>query len=172
MKQCSIKNCENKHRAKGYCTNHYAINHKKVKTYYYPEYSAWLNMLARCYNPKYYRSEHYMGRGITVYSEWRNSYDAFHKYIGDKPGKGYSLDRINNDGNYEPGNVRWATMRQQRDNTRQTKNRFGYPGIKQNRNGKRWSVSISIAGKRTYLGRFDTIEEAIAARKQVELKHP
>lgn len=74
-----------------------------------PEYLAWDNMIGRCHRKSvraYYR---YGGRGIVVCDSWRQSFEAFYAYIGDRPSNKHSLDRIDNDGNYEPGNVRWAT---------------------------------------------------------------
>lgn len=83
-------------------------------------YTIWKNMRARCYRPSYIYWENYGGRGITVCDEWRNSFEAFYAYVGDPP-DGMSLDRYpDNNGNYEPGNVRWATRSQQMLNTRRS----------------------------------------------------
>jgi len=74
-------------------------------------------MKHRCLNPANPNWKNYGGRGIRVCDEWLASFDAFYAYVGDPP-EGMSLDRIDNDGNYEPGNVRWATMEQQLANRR------------------------------------------------------
>jgi hypothetical protein len=74
-----------------------------------PEYNIWSAMLTRCYNPNHPAFQNYGGRGITVYSRWRESFPEFFSYIGKRPKSGLVLDRIDNDGNYEPGNVRWTT---------------------------------------------------------------
>lgn len=80
-----------------------------------PHYGRWQNMIDRCTNPKLRSYPHYGGRGIKVCEAW---YDI-KNFINDLP-SGYSpgaeLDRISNDGNYEPGNVRWATLSQNSDN--------------------------------------------------------
>lgn len=87
-----------------------------------PEYVAWTSMKNRCTNQKCGRYDDYGGRGIRVCPEWTASYEAFLVHVGRRPGPEYSLDRYpDNDGNYEPGNVRWATREQQRINQRRMK---------------------------------------------------
>lgn len=76
------------------------------------EYSAWVDMRQRCNNPNHQKYHRYGGRGIIVCERW-NDFRNFFADMGPKPSSRYSLDRINNDGNYEPGNCRWATQRQQ-----------------------------------------------------------
>jgi hypothetical protein len=81
---------------------------------------AWMNMRNRCSNPKDPRFRDYGGRGIVVCERW-NDFTAFAQDVGSPPGQGYTLDRIDNDGNYEPGNVRWADQQTQVRNQRRTK---------------------------------------------------
>ena len=84
-----------------------------------PEYRAWVNMITRCHNPRSTRYECWGGRGIRVFEEWRNSFASFLSHIGRRPSFKHSVDRFPNpDGNYEPGNVRWATPEQQTRNYR------------------------------------------------------
>lgn len=81
------------------------------------EYQTWKGMKQRCYNPNDPRFERYGDRGITVCDAWKNSFTAFYQDMGPKPSPKHSIDRIDNDGNYEPGNCRWATPSEQMWNT-------------------------------------------------------
>jgi hypothetical protein len=83
-------------------------------------FRAWESMFWRCDNPEHEAYGRYGGRGITICQQWRDSFLSFLEDMGDPP-KGLTLDRIDNDGNYEPGNCRWATRTQQQRN--RTKNR-------------------------------------------------
>lgn len=84
-----------------------------------PTYNSWMNMLRRCNNPNHPRYADWGGRGITVCERWRD-YRNFLTDMGEKP-PGTTLDRRDNDGNYEPGNCRWATPAEQAAHTRSTK---------------------------------------------------
>jgi hypothetical protein len=90
------------------------------------EYTAWANMRARCHNPKSSYYYCYGGRGIKVCERW-NSYEQFLQDMGRKPSSAHSLDRIDVDGDYGPGNCRWATVKEQASNKRSTV-RFIYDG--------------------------------------------
>jgi len=81
------------------------------------EYNSWRAMRKRCHYPAHHNYPSYGGRGITVCERWRFSFDNFLEDMGFRP-EGHTLDRIDNDGDYEPGNVRWATAEQQRKNKR------------------------------------------------------
>jgi len=85
-----------------------------------PEYKVWADMKFRCFNTAGRDWENYGGRGITVCEEWSSDsgFERFLKYMGRRPSPRHSVDRINNDGNYEPGNVRWATRNIQNYNKR------------------------------------------------------
>lgn len=91
------------------------IKHGMNKT---PEHRSWVHMRQRCGNPKKKEYPHYGGRGIKVCEQWQKSFKAFYADVGPRPSPKHSLDRIDVNGNYEPGNVRWATQQQQVENTR------------------------------------------------------
>ena len=75
-------------------------------------------MIQRCTNPKDAGYDLYGGRGINVHPEWKNSFTAFLDHVGRRPTRAHSLDRIDNERGYEPGNVRWATAAEQNRNQR------------------------------------------------------
>lgn len=81
------------------------------------EYRAWSSMIQRCINPNNSGYNHYGGRGIRVHPDWFN-FLRFYEDVGPKPYPEYSLDRINTDGHYEPGNVQWSTKSWQTKNQR------------------------------------------------------
>ncbi len=84
-----------------------------------PNLKRWEVIKARCFNPKHKSYPDYGGRGITIHSLWVNNFKLFNKYLDDFLGRcpqGYTLDRIDNDGNYVPGNLQWADPRQQNFN--------------------------------------------------------
>lgn len=81
-----------------------------------PEYNVWSEMKYRCYRPTHKFFRYYGGRGITVCDRWRYDFKNFFEDMGNRPGKGYMIDRIDNGGNYEPSNCRWATVAQSNRN--------------------------------------------------------
>ena len=84
-----------------------------------PEYMAWVSIKTRCLNPNDLHYPNYGGRGITICAAWKNDFNAFLAYVGRRPSARHSIDRFpDNNGNYEPGNVRWATPMEQGHNRR------------------------------------------------------
>lgn len=100
--------------------NKHRQTHGMTKT---PEYDAWRHMKDRCSNPNVKNYKNYGERGIIICQRWLNSFENFLEDMGPKPFPKilYSLDRIDNDGNYEPGNCKWSTRSQQQRNRRNSK---------------------------------------------------
>lgn len=94
---------------------------KGLPTLFKREYHAWSDAAARCHILHHPTYPSYGAKGITMCNEWRDSFKAFLDYIGPRPEGGYSLDRIDAYGNYEPGNVRWADIQTQARNKKDTK---------------------------------------------------
>jgi hypothetical protein len=87
-----------------------------------PEYKTWCGIIRRCENPNEISYPRYGGIGVTICEEWRNSFAAFLRDVGQRPSTRHSIDRWpNTEGNYEPGNCRWATTRDQARNKRNTR---------------------------------------------------
>lgn len=125
------------------------LKHGMTKT---PEHVAWTSMLERCRNPRGIMWHRYGARGIRVCERWQ-SFENFYEDMGPRPGPGYSLDRIDNDGHYEPGNVRWATKLQQ-DSNKSTNVVYTYKGvrgtIKQIRDQLNIDLPLSTLASRQY----------------------
>lgn len=115
------------------------IKHGLWKT---KEYNTWQHMKGRCYNPNHFRYPQYGAKGVTVYKEWVDSFESFIKYVGFAPSPKHTLDRYpNKKGNYEPGNVRWATPTEQSRNTKKNRNII-YNGVEKTLT--EWATEIGI----------------------------
>ena len=139
-----------------------SIRHRlrKHKLYY-----KWSNIKQRCTNPNSASYKNYGGRGITVCDEWLNNPEAFIIYCIKLPNWNkpkYTIDRINNNGNYEPNNIRFSTRHIQVTNVRKRKSKTGYTGIYEKCN--KFSSCIDINRVTIFLGVYCTIKDAVNAR--------
>jgi hypothetical protein len=122
-------------------------------------YRIWVEMIARCTNPNNNNNENYMGRGITVCERWLESFENFYEDMGDSPPK-HDLDRKDNDLGYSKENCRWANRSISQRNQRKRKgSKNPYKGVSITKSGK-YQVKVSLNYKQTYLGSYDTAEEA------------
>jgi hypothetical protein len=117
-------------------------------------------MKSRCLNPKSQQYHNYGGRGIKVCEQWLDSFESFLADMGPRPSSMHSIDRIDNDGNYEPGNCRWATMREQSSNRRATRI-VTFAGKKMTVHELSELCGVPLPRLKTRLGRGWPVERAI-----------
>lgn len=127
-------------------------------------YKTWSNMMGRCYNLKNKHYQSYGGRGISVCTDWQDLANfvswAESTYI-----EGMTMDRINNDGNYEPTNIRWTNKTTQAVNQRIKKNNTsGYVGVVWYKITSKWVAKIMVNKIVIHLGYFNSVQEAVLAR--------
>lgn len=190
--KCKVDDCEGlgeyskkldkRFYKKGLCIKHYhrlkkygdvhTIKHVLDGRKKYKEYSNYHQMLQRCTNSNDPYYHNYGGKGIFVCDRWLDKEQGFWNFIkdmGDKPSSKHSLDRIDNEKGYEPSNCRWATSTMQIINQRiSCRNTSGYKGVSWRNDTHKWNARLKFMGKNMNLGSYETIEEAIAVRKQYE----
>lgn len=135
------------------------------------EYETWCGMRKRCLNKNTATYSYYGGRGITICERW-NIFENFLSDMGTKPHGNYSIERIDVNGNYEPGNCKWASPTEQARNTRKRKDGKNVTvGVSWHKATHKYMAYIVVNGKPVYLGVFVSIDEAAKARKSAELKY-
>ncbi len=162
MRICKIEGCNKKHAGRGWCYMHHrrwlrhgdplfrkSLYEKHGMTHTH-EYQIWTGMKVRCYDPKFKAYHRYGGRGITICDRWLHSFLAFYNDMGSKPFPNAQIDRIDNDGNYEPDNCHWVSASENMRNKSTNKFteaevgrlriRYAQGGIKQRELAKEYEV--------------------------------
>lgn len=184
-KVCSVKWCNKPHKAKGFCNNHYGMYRRGSDPHDYKQklrlkylgvcmraYVSYYNMRDRVLNKNNPRYKDYGGRGIKICNRWLESFLNFYEDMGERK-KGLSLERIDNDGDYEPNNCKWATDLEQVYNRRmQHNNTSGIVGVTYDKRWRgSWKARVNDGkGNRINLGSFKTKEEAGLAIVQYKSK--
>lgn len=179
MSVCSVADCSRETRRKRaeYCSMHYnrfnrhgdpnIIKQKMHGMSRSKEYQVYSNMRSRCEYVGHPQYKDWGGRGIKVCDRWLgiDGFTNFLEDVGMRPSPDHTLDRRDNDGNYEPDNVGWVTRREQFTNRRFPRlSVTGKRGIQPN--GRSFVASASIGGKNYYIGSYKDIDEAVAAREE------
>jgi hypothetical protein len=134
----------------------------------HPLYQIWKGMKARCYNEKNPSYHNYGGRGIKVCDRWRDSVEDFIEDLGERPSLSHTIDRIDNDGNYEPDNCKWSTKEEQSQNTRGVVGASSiYRGVSWDKSRKKWYGELTFKKGRYRLGSF---KDELECHKAVEKK--
>jgi hypothetical protein len=139
----------------------------------HPLFKLWIAIRQRCCDPNHSCYHNYGGRGILICAEWRYDFLPFFNYVRrlDNYGKSnFTLDRVNNNGNYEPGNLRWSSIHVQNANSRvQKNNKTGFSGVCLNRG--LYHSYIYLNRKQIRLGTYETATEAAKARNNFILSN-
>ena len=132
-------------------------------------------MIRRCYDKRQNAYKYYGARGIKVCDEWLNPTTGHDNFIIWALNNGYrdglTIDRIDVDGDYCPENCRWVNRSVQAFNKHERKSKLGIRGVEYNTRQKKYIARISADKKRIFLGYYSTIEEAVSAREQAEIKY-
>jgi len=136
-----------------------------------PEHRVWRGMIQRCTDLKCEAYKYYGNRGIKICDRWLNFMNFFSD-MGKKSSPELTLERVDNNGDYESGNCRWGTRTEQNINQRiQKNNKSGVRGVSWNNHCKKYQTNITVNRHQIYLGVFKTIHEAAEARRQAEITY-
>ncbi|WP_274316356.1 hypothetical protein [Staphylococcus hyicus] len=125
-------------------------------------YNRWKGIKNRCLNPNASSYRHYGGRGIKICDRWKDNFTAFLEDVGEPPTPKHQLDRIDNNGDYEPSNCRWVIPLQNVNNQREkNNNKTGYPNVYKKRN--KYEACFQFNKEYHHVGTFDNPKEAYKA---------
>lgn len=138
----------------------------------HPLYNTWCNVKSRCHNAKNPRFKHYGGRDISMCVDWHDINIFISWCLDNGWKKGLQIDRIDNNGNYNPENCRFVTNHENNLNTRllRSTNKTGFRGVNLHRRNK-YAAGVKVNYKRINLGTFDTPEEAARVRDDYVIKN-
>lgn len=151
------------------------IKHGMYKS---PEFKTWIRIKSRCYDRNLPCYVNYGGRGIIVCNRWLESFNNFYEDMGNRPSSKHSIERKDNNGNYDPDNCKWATKTEQQRNQRcRSDSSLGVRGVRQISWMRKfvrvysYQVRIKADGKVKQVGCFKTLEDAAKARREAEIKY-
>ena len=157
--------------SKGSIISEKKYKHRSSRTKLYCSY---IDLISRCFNPKDESYKSYGGRGITVCDEWKNSFLKFKEWAENNgAAKDLYINRINNDGNYEPSNCDFVDYFTNNQNTRliNSKNTSGFRGVSYNAHAKKWQSVIHANKVKYYLGIFNTAIQAAIVYNNWVIEH-
>lgn len=135
------------------------------------EYKVWLGIVARTSHPYESTRKWYYDKGVKMSPEWRSSFSDFYEDMGPCP-DGYSIDRVEPDGDYCKENCRWASPPLQAINKGLfSNNKSGKSGVSFNSQSQKWIAKIYVNNLDIYLGIFESFDDAVKAREDAELKY-